>query len=40
MRGVVESVHSLEFAINLGTARQLGLTISRDVLNRADEVIR
>jgi putative ABC transport system substrate-binding protein len=36
----VESVHSLEFVINLGTARQLGLTISRDVLNRADELIR
>lgn len=36
----VETVHRLELAINLRTARELGLAVPREMLMRADKVIQ
>ena len=37
---LVEQPKKLEFAINLKTAKQIGLTIPQKVLGRADKVIK
>ena len=37
---LVEQTKKLEFAINLKTAKQIGLTIPQKVLGRADKVIK
>jgi putative ABC transport system substrate-binding protein len=36
----VEEVPKVEFALNLGTARRLGITVPRSIILRADEVYR
>ena len=36
----VEEVPKVQFALNLGTARRLGITVPKDLITRADEVYR